>query len=325
MSDPAHDAFPWAVRGALAGGLGALGLLTREHPWLVPTSPMAWSGTALLALCLLLTAEAVRRRSDRWSQGLVGAGVATLLTLGLLLAMTRPAPEAGYPVLLAAAAYAFLRLGMDAGLPVVAAGVAAGSLLGGGDAGTTLLLCVLFIAFSSPVPSRWQIVSLIGIGLVCGVLDQVGWVFPGLSLLALVIPPWLLHFGSPRPWRWTAITALLALFWFWPTGSEEPRTAEVALATAAGLLLLAVPLVRQLARQPDSTAARSALQPLLAATVVAVAWTVPLWLAPRWPWSGALLMVPLLGWVAWRLSARWLWLPAVMAALAALRIWVDTL
>ena len=314
MSNPARDGFSWSVRGALAGGFVPAVLFTRNDDGLEPTSPVAWGGAVLLALCLLLLAELVRRRSDRWSQGLASAGVAQLLALGLMLVMTRPMPEAGYPVLLAAAAYAVLRLGGETGLAVIAAGAVAGSLLGGTDAGTSLLLCLVFLAFSREEPSRWQIASLIGIGVVCGVLEQTGQVFPGLALLPLVLAPWLLHFGAARPWRWTLLAAVLALLWFWPTGEKEPRTAEVALASAAGLLLLALPPARRLKREPDSEAVSRTLEPLLAAAVIVVAWVVPLGLAPRWPWLGFLLMAPLLMWVGWRLSSAWLWLLAGLSA-----------
>jgi hypothetical protein len=205
------------------------------------------------------------------------------------------------------------------------AGLAAGGFVAATDAGGPLLLCLLFIAFARPAPSRWQIASLLGIGVICAVVGLSGRLVPELSLLPMVIAPWLLHFGSPRPWRWTAIAALLALLWFWPAENEEPRTAVVALALAAGLLLLAVPLARRLARALESTAARAALQPLLAAAVVAISWSVRLEMEPRWPWIGALLAAPLLGWIGWRLSARWLWIPAAMASLAALGIWMKSL
>lgn len=316
MSELSRDGFPWAVRGALAGGLGALGLTVYAGSLRGAGSPLVWNGAALLAVCLLLTGEAARRRLDRLSPCFAGAGGAGLLVLGLFLALTRSAPEAGVPLLLSAVVYLFLRLGLEAGLTAVVAGAAAGSLLGGSDAGTAPLLCLFFLSIPRPAPRRWQILSLLGIGVVSAVCDQAGWIFPGLPLLPVVVAPWLLSFGSPRPWRWTMAAALLALPWLWPDEGEE-RTAEEALGLAAGLLLLAVPLARQLMREPDSAAAQAALRPLVAAAVVAVAWMVPVGLEPRWPWLGALLMAPLLGWVAWRMRSGWLWLPAALAALSA--------
>ena len=318
-------AWQWALRGAFAGAAGTLELLASERSREMPTSPVLWNGAALLALGLLLTAEVLRHRSVRWSQGLAGAGMGALFLLGLFLTITRPAPEAGYPLLLATAAYALLRLGLMTGLLVTLIGIADGGFLAGTDVGGPLLLCLLFFAFTGSTRPRWQIASLLGIGGVCAAAGLAGWFPPEMKLLPTVVAPWLLHFGSSRPWRWTALAAVLALLWFWPAEGEDPRTAETALALAAGLLLLAAPLVRQLAREPDSSAARSALQTLRAAAVVAVAWAVPLEIERRRPWLAVLLAIPLLVWVGRRLQARWLWVPAVMAVLAALGIFAEGL
>jgi hypothetical protein len=304
MSDPAHDGFPWAVRGALAGGLGALGLavLAVSLPGL--GAPLVWNGAALLALGLLLGGEAARRRLDRLSPCFAGAGGAGLLVLGLSLALTRSAPEAGVPLLLAAVVYLFLRLGLEAGLTAVVAGAAAGSLLGDSDVGTAPLLCLFFLSIPRPAPRRWQILSLLGIGVVSAVCDQAGWFSPGLSVFLLVVAPWLLSFGSPRPWRWTMTAALLAFLWLWPDKGEELWSAEGSLALAAALLLLAVPFARKLVHEPGSSADLAALRPLLAVAVVAIASMVPLGLTPHWPWLGALLIALLLGWMASRLRSQ---------------------
>jgi hypothetical protein len=321
-------AIQWAFRGAILGAAGALFLVTRVYPGLIPTSPLVWNGIACLALCLLLVAEIVRRWWDRLSQGLVGAGGAALLMLGLFLALTLPAPEAGYPVLLAAAVYVFLRLGVDAGLLVTAVGLAAGVLLGGSDLGLYTISCLIFVFFSRSAPSRWQILGLLGIGAAFAALKDV-LSFSHLAevllwLLTLVIAPWLLHFGAPRPWRWTWVAALLALRWLWMgTQAETSWPAGVALAGVAGLLCLAIPLARQLARDPESAAARMALEPLLGAAVVAVAFAVPLEMEPYRPWVGAALATPLLIWVDRRLKGSWLWLPTVGAAIAAVALFVK--
>lgn len=320
------QAWQWALRGAFLGAAGTLEFLTREHSRQVPTSPVLWNGAALVALGLLVAAEAVRRRSERGSQGLAGAGVGMLLLLGLFLAMTRPAPEAGYLLILVAAVYTFLRLGPETGLFVMLVGAAEGGFLAGIHAGSGLLFCLLFLAFARPKPQRWQVAALLGIGGFCAAAALAGWFPPEMRLLPTVIAPWLLHFGSAHPWRWTAIAAALALLWFWPGEGEEPRTAEMALALAAGLLLLAAPLARRLAREPrepDFSAARSALLPLVAAAVLAVAWVVPHELRQRGTAFGALLMVLLLSWVGRRLHLRWLWVPA--AALATLMLLAEGL
>lgn len=327
--DLSLPAIQWAFRGAVLGAAGSLFLLTRSDPWPVATSPIVWNGIAFLALCLLLIAEAVRRRRDRLSQGLVGAGGAALLVLGLFLALALPAPEVGWPVVLAAAVYVFLRLGVDAGLLVAAMGLAAGALLGGSGFGLYAITGLVFIFFSRSAPTRWQILGLIGIGATFAALSRI----PPSSELAevlswglpLVIAPWLLHFGTPWPWRWTWVSALFALRLLWRVAvlEETAWPAGVALAMAAGLLLLAAPLARQLVRDPGSTAPRLALQPLLAVAAVAIAWSIPLGMEPLRPWLGAALMVPLLGWIGRRTRSSWLWLPTLGATLAAVALFLK--
>lgn len=303
--------------------MGSLILFSDDSSWLTPSSPVVWNVTVLLAACLLLAAEAVRSWSDRLSQSLVGAGVAALLVPGLFFALNRPLSEFGCLVVLAVAVgYAFLRLGMDAGLLVTAAGMAAGGLLGGSELGVPLLACLVFVCLSRSVPSRRQIVGLIGISAACVLAGFAGWASVAVPVLRVVVP-WSLHFGSSRPWRWTAIASVLAFLSL--VLQDSPQTAEGALALAAGLLLLAVPLARRSVRDADPGAAHAALAPLLAATVVATALGLQRGMEADRPWLGALLAVPLLGWVGWRFRARWFWLPVLAAAFAALGLFARNL
>jgi hypothetical protein len=181
---------------------------------------------------------------------------------------------------------------------------------------------LFFVLCSRSAPSRLQILGLIGIGLGTVLAALAGVPAQASTLPSLVVAPWLLHFGHPRPWRWTAVASLLAFSSLWSSllREETPWPPGAALALAAGLLLLAVPPARQLAREPGSPAASLTLEPLLAVAVVAIVWAIPLAMEPRRPWLFAALMIPSLGWIGWRLNSRWIVLPILGAVLATLML-----
>lgn len=322
-----------ATGGAL---LGVLVFWASGATSLPPEARVSW--VAILCTLLLLAGEGLWRRLPWLAAALWCAASAGLITAAA--AAVHPAGVIpwwlGTGVALLAAVLAVLEVDPRSGLSAVLIGFAgvlvATGLLGPGAALSYGLL--IFACLWDLLPLGWTVVGLI-VTMSClrAASGELGLGDPGsfpriLAALAavLVLPPWLAQWRSARPQGWSAVSAVAWVGLCWIFGSLEqsvapPWRGAAALGCAGVALLLALPAVLRLRRDPESAAARATVAPLLAAAAFLAAVALPFELEGAWEGIGCALAVPAVTWLAARLRDRRLRIAAVLLLIAAI-LWL---